>query len=32
MYPTPSVAIERFQVVQYDVYERVKIASYRRDG
>ena len=32
MYPTSLVALERFQVVQFDIYKRVKNTSYRRDG
>ena len=32
MYPTSLVALERFQVVQYDIHKRVKNTSYRRDG
>ena len=32
MYPTSLVALERFQVVQYDIYKRVKNTSFRRDG
>ena len=32
MYPTSLVALERFQVVQYDKYKRVKNTSFRCDG
>ena len=32
MYPTSLVALERFQVVQYDIYKRVKNTFYRCDG
>ena len=32
MYPTSLVALERFQVVQYDIYKRVKVTSSRCDG
>ena len=32
MYPTSLVALERFQVVQYDFYKRVKNTSFRCDG
>ena len=31
MYPTSLVALERFQVVIYDIYKRVKNTSCRRD-
>ena len=32
MYPASLVALERFQVVQNDIYKRVKNPAYRRDG
>ncbi len=32
MYPTSLVALERFQVVQYDIYKRVKNTSFRCEG
>ena len=32
MYPTSLVALQRFNVVVYDIYKRVKNTSYRRDG
>ena len=32
MNPTSLVALERFQVVQYDIYKRVKNTSFRCDG
>ena len=32
MSPTSLVALERFQVVQYDNYKRVKNTSFRCDG
>ena len=32
MYPTSLVALERFQVGQYDFYKRVKNTSFRCNG
>ena len=32
MYPTSFVALERFQVLQYDNYKRVKNTSFRCNG
>ena len=32
MYPTSLEALERFQVVIYDIYKRLKNTSCRRDG
>ena len=32
MYPTSLAALQRFQVVIYDIYKTVKNTSCRRDG
>ena len=32
VYPTSLAALQRFQVVIYDIYKRVKNTSCRRDG
>ena len=32
MYPTSLVALQRFQVVKYDIYKRVKNTFCRRDA